>query len=69
MAIVAPAFEAQARAYGLAMHLPASRVVALPIGDASPDAAESIPKIKEAVRESFEAVERALREPVARVRR
>lgn len=68
MAIVAPAFEGQARAYGQAMRLPVSRVVTLPIGDASPDAAESIPKIKAAVGESFDVVERALREPVARVR-
>jgi hypothetical protein len=50
------------------MRLPESRVVTLPIGDASPDAAESIPKIKVAVEESLEVVERALREPVARVR-
>jgi hypothetical protein len=68
VAIVAPAFEGQARAYGQAMQLPVSRVVTLPIGDASPDAAESVPKIKVAVGESLEAVVRALREPVARVR-
>ncbi len=65
---MAPAFEGQARAYGQAMQLPVSRVVTLPIGDASPDAAESVPKIKVAVVESLEAVVRALREPVARVR-
>ena len=63
-----PAFEAQARAYGQAMHLPVSRVITLPIGEASPDAAESIPKIKGAVAESYDEVERALRQPVSRVR-
>jgi hypothetical protein len=68
VAIVAPAFEGQARAYGQAMQLPVSRVITLPIGEASPDAAESVPKIKVAVGESLEAVVRALREPVARVR-
>jgi hypothetical protein len=68
VAIVAPAFEGQARAYGQAMQLPVSRVITLPIGEASPDAAESVPKIKVAVAESLEAVVRALREPVARVR-
>jgi hypothetical protein len=68
VAIVAPAFEDQARAYGQAMQLPVSRVVTLPIGEASPDAAESVPRIKVAVAESLEAVERALREPVARTR-
>jgi len=68
VAIVAPAFEGQARAYGQAMQLPVSRVITLPIGEASPDAAESVPKIKVAVVESLEAVVRALREPVARVR-
>lgn len=65
---MAPAFEGQARAYGQAMQLPVSRVITLPIGEASPDAAESVPKIKVAVVESLEAVVRALREPVARVR-
>lgn len=65
---MAPAFEAQARAYGQAMQLPVSRVVTLPIGEASPDAAESIPRIKAAVAETCEQVELALREPVARAR-
>ncbi len=68
MAIVAPAFEGQARAYGHAMQLPVSRVVTLPIGDASPDSAESVPTIKAAVAASFDEVERALRQPVSRAR-
>ena len=68
MAIVAPAFEGQARAYGQALQLPVSRVITLPIGDASPDSAESVPTIKAAVAESFETVERALSAPVSRAR-
>jgi hypothetical protein len=46
--------------------LPPSRVLVLPIGTASPDAAESIPRIKEAVAESFKDVEAALAEPVSK---
>ena len=65
---MAPAFEAQARAYGQAMHLPDSRVITLPIGAVSPDAAESIPTIKAAVAASCDEVERALRQPVSRSR-
>ncbi len=50
------------------MHLPVSRVITLPIGQASPDSAESIPTIKAAVAQSYDEVERALRQPVARAR-
>lgn len=49
------------------MSLPPARVIVLPIGTASPDAAESIPKIKDAVGESFKDVEAALAEPVAQI--
>ena len=67
MAIVAPAFERQARAYATAVSLPPARVLVLPIGSASPDAAESIPTIKESVAESFKDVEAALAEPVSQI--
>jgi len=65
--IVAPAFERQARAYATAVNLPPARVIVLPIGSVSTDAAESIPKIKEGVAESFKDVEAALAEPVAQI--
>jgi hypothetical protein len=47
--------------------LPPARVIVLPIGSASPDAAESIPKIREGVAQSFKDVEAALAEPVAQI--
>jgi hypothetical protein len=60
VAIVSPAFEGQARAYGESLGLPAARVVVLPIGEAPPDAAESVPRIRAAAAESLPAVERGL---------
>ncbi len=49
------------------MHLPPSRVLVIPIGTASPDAAETIPKIKEAAAESFKDLEAGLAEPVSKL--
>ena len=67
MAIVAPAFERQARAYAAAVKLPPARILVLPIGNSSPDAAESISLIKEAVASSLAQLEKALGEPVSKV--
>jgi len=67
VAIVAPAFERQARAYATAVKLPPSRVLVLPIGKASSDAAESIPLIKEAVANSLKDLEMALGAPVSKL--
>jgi len=64
---VAPAFERQARAYATAVHLPPSRVLVLPIGTASADAAESVALIKTAAAESLKHLETALGEPVSKV--
>lgn len=64
---MAPAFERQARAYASAVNLPPARVLVLPIGTASPDAAESVPLIKEAAAASLKELERALKEPVSKV--
>lgn len=64
---MAPAFERQARAYASAVNLPASRVLVIPIGTASPDAQESVPLIKEAAASSLEKLEQALGEPVSKV--
>jgi hypothetical protein len=47
--------------------LPPTRVLVIPIGTASPDAAETVPKIKEAAAESFKDLEAALAEPVGKV--
>lgn len=60
MAIVAPAFERQARAYATAVKLPPARVLVLPIGKASPDSAESVPLIKEAAAKTLPELEAAL---------
>ncbi len=67
VAIVAPAFERQARAYATAVNLPPARVLVLPIGTASPDAAESIPLIKEAAAGSLKDLETALGDPVSKI--
>lgn len=64
---MAPAFERQARAYATAVSLPPARVLVLPIGTASPDAAESIPLIKEAAARSLKDLERALGAPVSKI--
>jgi len=64
---VAPAFERQARAYATAVKLPPARVLVLPIGAASADAAESVALIKEAVAESLKDLEKALGEPVSKI--
>ena len=64
---MAPAFERQARAYAAAVNLPPARVLVLPIGTASPDAAESVPLIKEAASASLKDLEKALGEPVSKV--
>jgi hypothetical protein len=67
VAIVAPAFERPARAFATAVKLPPSRVLVLPIGNASPDAAESISLIKEAAANSLQDLETALAAPVSKV--
>ena len=64
---MAPAFERQARAYAAAVHLPPARVLVLPIGAASADAAESIALIKKAAAESLKDLETALGEPVSKI--
>jgi len=64
---VAPAFERQARAYATAVKLPPARVLVLPIGAASADAAESIALIKEAAAASLKDLEKALGEPVSKI--
>ena len=64
---MAPAFERQARAYAAAVKLPPARVLVLPIGAASADAAESIALIKEAAAESLKDLETALGEPVSKI--
>lgn len=64
---MAPAFERQARAYAKAVHLPPARVLVLPIGAASADAAESIALIKKAAAESLKDLEKALGEPVSKI--
>ncbi|MBI3917603.1 MAG: hypothetical protein HY322_11420 [Betaproteobacteria bacterium] len=64
---MAPAFERQARAYAAAVNLPPARVLVLPIGTASPDAAESVPLIKEAASASLKDLEKALGEPVSKI--
>ncbi len=64
---MAPAFERQARAYATAVKLPPARVLVLPIGAASADAAESVALIKEAVAESLKDLEKALGEPVSKI--
>lgn len=64
---MAPAFERQARAYATAVHLPPARVLVLPIGAASADAAESIALIREAAAESLKDLETALGEPVSKI--
>ena len=64
---MAPAFERQARAYATAVKLPPARVLVLPIGTASADAAESIALIKEAAAESLKDLEKALAEPVSKI--
>lgn len=64
---MAPAFERQARAYATAVKLPPARVLVLPIGAASADAAESIALIKEAAAESLKDLEKALGEPVSKI--
>ena len=62
-----PAFERQARAFASAVNLPPSRVVVLPIGTASPDAAESVLLIKEAAGATLKNLETALKEPVSKI--
>jgi len=42
-------------------------VLVLPIGTASPDAAESVPLIKEAAAASLNDLEKALSEPVSKI--
>jgi hypothetical protein len=42
-------------------------VVVLPIGTASPDAAESVPLIKEAAGATLKSLETALKEPVSKI--
>ena len=64
---MAPAFERQARAYASAVHLPPSRVLVLPLGKASPDAADSVALIKAAAAESLNHLETALGEPVSKI--
>jgi hypothetical protein len=64
---VVPAFERQARAYATAVKLPPSRVLVLPIGTASSDAAESVPLIKQAAAASLKDLERGLGEPVSKL--
>ena len=64
---MAPAFERQARAYATAVKLPPARVLVLPIGAASADAAESIALIKEAAAASLKDLEKALGEPVSKI--
>lgn len=49
----------------MAVKLPPSRVLVLPIGKASPDAAESVPLIKEAAASSLKEIETALAAPVS----
>lgn len=64
---MAPAFERQARAYATAVHLPPSRVLVLPIGTASADAAESVSLIKQAAAASLKDLEKGLGEPVSKL--
>ncbi len=49
------------------MNLPPARVLVIPIGTASPDAAETVPKIKEAAAESFKDLEVGLAATVSGV--
>jgi hypothetical protein len=67
--IVAPAFERQAHAYGKNLGLPPERILVLPIGKLSPDAEESVPKIREATQQSFADIQEGWRVPVSRIER